>query len=248
MKTRQKVRLAAVTLSFLLMPVTMYYLSPVIPLEGSTHGILTGSLLIFFGLFATALLLGRGFCGWICPVGGLQDIASTIRTKSVRSRRIRWTKYVVWVPWLSGLILFFRKAEGVRGIDFFYATERGLSVTSYEALIAYVVVALIFLVLATALGKRGACHTICWIAPFMILGRMLGKALRIPSLRMSTEPESCGHCGKCTKACPMSINVEADVRSGVVLDSDCIVCGTCADVCRSNAIRYSFSNEDRTER
>lgn len=248
MKTRQKVRFAALTLSFLLMPATMYYLSPVVPLEGSTHGIVTGSLLVFTGLFAAALLLGRGFCGWVCPAGGLQDITGVYRDKSVRPRRVRWIKYLVWVPWLSGLILFFRGAEGVQRIDFLYATERGLSVTSYEALIAYVVVALVFLGLATAVGKRAACHTICWIAPFMILGLRLGNALGIPSLRMVAVSESCKNCGKCTAACPMSINVEAGVQSGVIRDSDCIVCGSCADACRSHAIRYSFSNRERREK
>ncbi|MFW5729714.1 MAG: 4Fe-4S dicluster domain-containing protein [Spirochaetota bacterium] len=37
------------------------------------------------------------------------------------------------------------------------------------------------------------------------LGRSVGNALRLPALRLSSAPEACIHCGKCSAACPKSV-------------------------------------------
>ncbi len=35
----------------------------------------------------------------------------------------------------------------------------------------------------------------------------------------------CIGCGQCTKACPMSIDVMAEVKNGKIDSNDCILCG-----------------------
>ena len=40
---------------------------------GASQGIITGSFLLFTVLFFSSLILGRGFCGWLCPAAGLQE-------------------------------------------------------------------------------------------------------------------------------------------------------------------------------
>jgi hypothetical protein len=69
-KIRQKVRRGLLTVSLLLLPVTLYYFSPALSLQGAAAGVATGSVLVFAGLFLSALFLGRAFCGWACPLGG----------------------------------------------------------------------------------------------------------------------------------------------------------------------------------
>ena len=240
MKTRQKIRFGIITTSLFLFPLTLYYMSPVISLEGASKGIITGSMIVFGLLFAAAILLGRSFCGWLCPAGGLQDVVGLYRSRPVRAPRIRWIKYLIWAPWLSGILLFLRRSEGVQQVDFAYATEGGLSVTSVPGLIAYLSVVLVFFLLAVTIGKRAACHTICWMAPFMIIGRYIGRALRIPSLGLKVTETPCRHCGRCTASCPMSIPVEKGVEAGAVISSDCIICGSCVDTCPAGLLRYSF--------
>ena len=36
-------------------------------------------------------------------------------------------------------------------------------------------------------GRRAGCHTICWMAPFMIIGRKLRNLVAWPSLRLTAQ-------------------------------------------------------------
>jgi hypothetical protein len=123
MKTRQKVRRGLLFGMFALLPVTLYYLSPMLPLSAAAQGIVSGSLLVFAAQLLLSLFLGRLFCGWACPAGGLQEIVLLFRRRPVRPERIGWITYLVWVPWLAGLVYLFLRARGVRGVDFFYQTH-----------------------------------------------------------------------------------------------------------------------------
>ncbi|MCG3256618.1 MAG: 4Fe-4S binding protein, partial [Candidatus Heimdallarchaeota archaeon] len=74
---RQGLRRTLVFISALLFPVVFYYLSPMVPLQGGaepTGGVISGSLIVFAGLFVLSLFLGRAYCGWVCPVGGMQEV------------------------------------------------------------------------------------------------------------------------------------------------------------------------------
>jgi len=71
---RQRVRTALIIFSFILMPVTFAYISCPIIIEGASKGIATGGLIVFTLLFISSLFLGRLWCGWLCPAGGLQEI------------------------------------------------------------------------------------------------------------------------------------------------------------------------------
>ncbi|NCC56721.1 MAG: 4Fe-4S dicluster domain-containing protein, partial [Synergistales bacterium] len=43
----------------------------------------------------------------------------------------------------------------------------------------------------------------------------------------------------CTKNCPMSLDVNAMVRSGDMFSPECISCGACVDVCPKKVISFS---------
>ena len=90
-------------------------------------------------------------------------------------------------------------------------------------------------------GRRAFCHTTCWIAPFMILGRKLRNALRWPSLKLNAVKENCIGYKKCTKSCPMSLDVNGMVQKEVMENIECILCGTCVDLYPEDVITYSFS-------
>lgn len=236
---RRRIRAAVSTLSVILFPVFFYYLSPVIPLMGGASGIVTGSLIVFVVLFLSAAFLGRGFCSYACPAGALQDTAVRGGSRPF-PRGGRWLKWVVWGSWLVGLGFLFRRAGGIRGIEFAFATRGGVSVSDVSSLIAYSIVALAFLILALAFGRRAACHTVCWMAPFLVLGRSAGRALNLPSLRVRSDPESCVSCGRCETVCPMSLPVSRLLKSGEVASGDCILCGECVDACTARTLRFSW--------
>ena len=67
--SRQKIRKWLLILSFVLLPVTLVYISPVIILMGAAEGIATGSMILFVLLFILSLAVSRLWCGWFCPMG-----------------------------------------------------------------------------------------------------------------------------------------------------------------------------------
>ena len=240
MKTRQKIRAGLILLSFFLFPATFYYLSPVLIVQAATEGVINGSFIMFGLLFLSSLVLGRAFCGWVCPGAGCQEAIFQANDRPVtRGNVIKWA---IWVPWIGLIATLAVRRGGYERVDFFYETLYGLSISNVQGLIAYLVVLLVLIVLpAFVVGKRSFCHHLCWMAPFMILGRKIRNTARWPSLGLAVEPEKCTHCHTCTRNCPMSLPVEDMVGRGVMENAECILCGTCIDGCQFETLRYSFS-------
>ena len=152
---RQKIRKLLLLISFLLFPVTLYYFSPVLIIEGGFSGIVTGSLLLFAAQFVAALFFGRAFCGWICPAGGLQEGCFQVVDKKISNKKVNWVKYIIWVPWLFTIILGFILHGGIKSINFFYMTNHGISVSGIMELIIYLFFIALITILALVIGKRG---------------------------------------------------------------------------------------------
>ncbi len=245
---RQRTRKFLVILAFLSFPITMNYLSPYVIVDGAANGVLNGSLVIFALMFLSALFLGRAWCGWVCPGGGIQEIIEPVNSKPVNGNRLDWIKWLIWIPWITLIVFLAARAGGYHTVDLLYNTQGGISVAGAPdrpILIAYIIyyfVIALFLGLAVFIGRRAGCHTICWMAPFMILGRWLRNRLAWPSLRLQAEATACANCLKCTGNCPMSLDVHALVQAGKMENPECILCGTCVDNCPQGAIRYSFSS------
>jgi ferredoxin-type protein NapH len=239
--TRQRLRKALVILAFLSFPVTMNFLSPYVIIDGARSGIVNGSLVMFGLMFLASLFFGRAWCGWVCPGGGLQEIIEPVNNRSVNAAKIDWIKWLVWIPWVSLIVWMVIRAGGYSSLNLLHLTESGISVDEPFKYIIYYVVVLLFVGLAVFTGRRAGCHTICWMASFMMIGRWIRNRFGWASLRLVAVASACSDCKLCTKSCPMSLDVNAMVQIGKMENRECILCGTCVDNCSKHAIRYSFS-------
>ena len=239
MQSRQKLRKGIILSSFFLFPATFLYLSPALIIEATRKGVVNSSFIMFLLMFLSALFLGRAYCGWVCPGAGCQEALFSARDKKVRKGdSIKW---LIWIPWIGSIVTLAAMGGGYSRIDFFYQTTYGLSIGDVGGLIAYLIVLLLLIVLPAFLfGRRSFCHHLCWMAPFMILGRKIRNLFRWPSLRLKAEPEKCTHCHTCTESCPMSLKVETMVFHNRLENTECILCGTCIDNCPSGVIQYAF--------
>ncbi|MGC9357108.1 MAG: 4Fe-4S binding protein, partial [Anaerolineae bacterium] len=70
--TRQRIRKGLLFLSLLLFPITLYYFSPALIIQGASEGVINGSFIVFGLMLLGALFVGRLWCGWACPAGALQ--------------------------------------------------------------------------------------------------------------------------------------------------------------------------------
>ncbi len=233
--SRQTIRKAILVVSFLLIPVTIFYVSPIVIMMGAAEGVATGSLLLFAALAVLSLGVSRLWCGWLCPMGAWQEICSPVMKHKVDGQRDR-VKYGVTVLWLGLLAYLFIGAGGIRAVDPFYGTVNGVSVTSSETLIIVGVIFLAIFAAAYFMGRRGFCRVLCPIAPLMIAGRKIRNAVGWPALRLAADAGRCIDCKRCSKACPMGLDVHGMVREGQMESTECILCAACADTCPEGVI------------
>jgi len=244
---RQQVRKILIILMFVLFPVIYYYFSPYLIIMGASEGVVAGSLLVFAGLFISSLFAGRVFCGWICPAGATQELCAMVRKKGFKNGKKNLIKYAIWAPWITIIAIMFYQAGGVKAVDPLYQTYYGISISDIFSLVIFLIFFGIISGVALLAGKRAFCHTGCWMAPFMIIGRKIRNAANWPSLQLQADKTKCSNCKACDRKCPMSLQVNIMVQKNSMENSECILCGSCVDNCPKQVIKYSFSkNKSKT--
>lgn len=242
-KKRQRARITLAVLMVFMFPLIYYYLSPYLIIMGASQGIIAGDVILFVGLFLASLFLGRAWCGWICPAGATQELCSRVNGKSFNGKKRNLIKYFIWVPWLAVAAVLFVEAGGVKSVDPLYQTWNGLSVSDLASAIMFAAIAGAIAAFALLVGKRAACHTICWMAPFMIIGRNIRNRVGSPALQLNADKTKCVNCGACSRNCTMSLDVNGMVQTQSMEDSECILCGACVDGCPKGAIKYAFGKK-----
>jgi ferredoxin-type protein NapH len=212
---------------------------------GAAEGIVAGSFLVFSAMLLGSLVFGRAFCGWLCPAGAIGEGVARLRDRRVNGRRINWIKYVIWGPWMGLIVFLAVRAGGLTRVQFTYQTWHGISVSSWNALVIFGIVLALVVGLALTVGRRGFCHTVCWMAPFMVLGTWIRDRLHLPGLRLAADAGACVSCGSCTRHCMMSLDVQRMVGDESMTSAECILCARCADHCPQNAISLRFMRSRR---
>lgn len=233
-------------ISLLLFPVTLNFFSPYVSIDGAMNGLISGSLILFLIMLSTGLFFGRAWCGWVCPMAALSDYAMHISSRPASVKKLKVARYCIFIVWAGVLVTMFILAGGIKGIDPLHLTENLVSVDMPIKYVVYYFVLALFTVLTLALGRRGACHAICWMSPFLTAGYTLGRLLRIPQLRIKADGQKCISCGTCDANCPMSIKVSQTQQNGCITTSDCILCGQCVQGCQNGALRYGITDKTKT--
>ena len=137
--------------------------------------------IVFFAVLAAVTVFSvagnKLFCGWVCPGAGCQEAMFQVNDR--RISRGGFIKWMIWIPWIGIIATLVIRRGGYERADFFYETFYGLSISNIQGLISYLMVLLVLIVLpALAVGRRSFCHHLCWIAPFMILGRKIRNTVK----------------------------------------------------------------------
>ena len=207
--------------------------------------IINGSFIVFTLMFILGIFFGRLWCGFLCPAGGMNECFEHFSPKQPKQGWRNYLKYGIWVVWLSGVIVCHILGKGNYTIQPFFLTDHGISISNIYCYTIYYGIIFLFLIPAIIHGKRAGCHYICWMAPFMILGYKLGRALHLPQLKIKMQKDNCIECGKCNKVCKMSVDVKSFVLSNKVNDirtAECILCGECVSSCPKNVLTYKITN------
>jgi polyferredoxin len=192
----------------------------------------TANVIILVAVLATALLMGRAFCGWMCPLGAVQEWIGKLgrrltggNAKKLKKgwipvelpravdKPLRYLKYVVLasILWASLEAVFppLRDFCPYR-ILFGFHLETPLAIGVLVAFLA-----------ASLLVERFWCKYLC------PLGALLSVTNKIAPLRVATDKAACKACGRCAMACPMGI----EERAENITSLECIRCLDCLDTC-----------------
>lgn len=206
---------------------------------GLSRGVINGGFVFWMLVFASALLLGRAFCGWFCWFGGYQDlVAWSIDDRFKMPRRV--LLYVGAIPFVSlGLKVYYTwMVNWVEGVPASFSLNLanvepwGGQQTGTSILITVV---LYGPVLMYVFGRRAWCRHLC---PIGALLRVFSK-VRPATVRLMND--GCIGCGTCNRVCDMQIDVLGELKTyGEVRSTNCIVCFKCTDECSKEAIAYTF--------
>jgi ferredoxin-type protein NapH len=230
------IRKAMLLVSMLVFPVVLSYLSPYVIIMAASMGIVSGSALVFMGLLVSSLFFGRMWCGWLCPGGAVQEFAFGANDRRVNGKKLDWIKWVIWVVWLGLTLFLLINAGGILKVMPFIGTTMGISVLEFHMYVIYYGVLLLLVAPALLFGRRWMCHTFCWMAPFMIIGRRIANWLNLPGVRLKAYSDNCIACGRCTAVCPMSLEVQAMVLDRKTEHLECILCKSCVAVCPKDVL------------
>lgn len=193
-------------------------------------------------LMLTAVL-GRVFCGWVCPLGTLQHLVSWIlgpekrkRAKINRYRPYFALKYIVLTVllgfaafgsnhtgWLDPIPLLHRAfAAGARPLWLDTAVPAGW--IAFGLLVA--------ILLLSAWMPRFFCRVLC------PLGALLGLFARLAPLRIRRLDDGCTGCTLCVLPCQ-----GADEPLGEHRVSECHVCLNCLEVCSEKSLFYRIAGK-----
>jgi polyferredoxin len=150
-------------------------------------------------------------------------------------------KYVIWGVWIIAVVVTFVLGKNDVTIKPFYMTDHGISVSSIYNYVIYYGVIMLLVIPGLIHGRRAACHYICWMAPFMVIGSSIGRRLHFPQLHIDVETDKCISCGKCNRACSMGLDVKKMVSEGTIVNcTECIQCGACVDECPKKVLSYKW--------
>ena len=177
------------------------------------------------------LLLGRGWCGWFCPFGTLNDLLSFRRARFVKA--LSPLKFLVLVgtivaAWRFSDTMFCKlcPAGGLEAsLPYF-----GLGIAKLNAPFWIHMGTLGATLLGMVLISRFWCRYLC------PMGALLSLFNRFSLFGLKLAAHKCTDCGLCTQACPMGLEPRKEINT-----SNCIKCGECVSACPLSALSIGFS-------
>ena len=197
---------------------------------GGWDTLLPAGLVIIIAALATSLLFKRGFCGWICPVGTAWEAAAALGRRLNGGRNIRmprWLdiagralRYVIGIAFFAfvGLVSI-EEAMGFRTIPYMWVADIKI-IEGFLDPLYLLVIALVFVV-SMLLGPLW-CRYLC---PLGALYSAIGVA---SPCAVTRDDVTCIDCGKCTRVCHASVDVQ---HAGTVRAAECDGCMDCVRVC-----------------
>lgn len=222
------------------------------------------NLIIPFLVFLLlVMVLGRVWCGWLCPIGFVQDILLRIRKRlNIRYWEVS-PKTTIMLNQMGYVILFliiiislsvgltflgmnnfftrselpFESVAPPRPITIFLQQLLGLE--SWDATIPLVGIIVGVVVVALSFKIR---HFWCRICP---AGALMSLFNRRAMINIKKDGPKCTKCRICIRSCPMDIEeIYEEKEQDNVTNGTCIHCYRCVELCpEDGCLSVTFMNK-----
>ena len=218
-----------------------------------SSGALQRGLLWSLAILIPTLFLGRFFCGWICPLGTLNQLLSSVPSGSKRGkRRIDSNRYARWqavkyyvllgvlgaalggsamAGWLDPIALLVRSLA----LSILPAAQVALDGARTGSGQPYFRQGFLFGLLLAAILALNLRITRFWCRALCPMGALLGIASRWSILGLEKRAGPCRDCHRCLLHCQGG----DDPIPGVPWrKAECHLCGNCVADCPEGGLRF----------
>jgi len=225
------------------------------------------SILILFILFTN-----RSFCGWVCPIGTIQDACAALPTKKKRPKtkthksllNIKYVIIIILIIFIVPLGLT-KNANQLFYLDFkTQLSEFGNKPIGYFSMSEFIFSYFIGFITNWSMffnsGNWGAIFIFIfyllvlilsfwypriycrYFCPFAAISAVIAD---YSFLKLSRNPVRCigrSECGICEKVCPKQIRILDEPFEFFTGRGECNICLTCKEKCPHDAIIIKFGN------
>ena len=201
------------------------------------------SIILMTIAFVLAILFGPIICGWVCPLGSIQEWFGKLGKKIFKTKfnNIIPTKYDKYLRFIRYIILArvvyeisYTGKLIFQDVDPYYAL---FNFWSGEVAIGSLIILGVTLILSLII-ERPWCKYLC---PF---GAIMGISNLFRIFKIKRNKSTCISCGACDRACPMNINIS---ESNIIRNHQCISCMKCTseEACPiSDTVEFTTSSKE----
>jgi polyferredoxin len=182
-------------------------------------------------VMAAAMMLftvvgNKVFCGWICPLGSLQEIVLKL-SRPIKKIKLPFSisnsvRFSLFLLFLIYLISF-----GTNIYNLFNPFE-----LFHWHLDTYLIIVTAVVILASLIYYRPFCHFLC---PAGLITWFFEQVSIFKVIKNETR---CTHCNKCIKESPCSA-IDPIIKDQTIIP-DCYACGKCIESCQVDALSFSL--------
>lgn len=224
----------------------------------------------FTGLFVFLLwfiLFNKSWCGFVCPLGTIQDWITKLRKLTgipysrYNNKSFKWLKIIKYVVLGLLILIPLGMSNSLLGLPLFshdmaapfcqlcpgravlpiFAGDFSQFFIDYSNKTTIFMSTLAMMVMAAFLiGSFVKKRFFCFFCPMSAFQFLF---TRIGLLRLTKDGDKCTKCGNCSRVCDIGIEqIAEDVTSKFIVKDDCMMCFKCLEACpENNCLNVSFA-------